>query len=60
MLGVEVPAPVLGEDPRLGEAGELFEVEQLVAHAGVKGLNERVGLRCRLRLIGRVRRELFV
>jgi hypothetical protein len=60
VLAVELLAPVLGEDLRLGEAGELLEVQQLVADAGVEGLRERVGLRCRLRLIGRVRRELFV
>jgi hypothetical protein len=42
MLAVELLAPVLGEDLRLGEAGELLEIEQLVADAGVEGLSERV------------------
>ena len=60
MLGVVGDPVVLGEDLGLGEAGELLEVEQLVTDAGVEGLRERVGLRRRLRLIGRVRRELFV
>jgi len=60
VLGVVGDLPVVGEHLGLGKAGELLEVQQLVADAGVEGLRERVGLRCRLRLIGRVRRELFV
>ena len=39
---VVVLAPVLDHDARLGQAGELLDVEQLVADAGVEGLHERV------------------
>ena len=39
---VVVLAPVADHDPRLGQAAELLDVEQLVTHAGVKGLDERV------------------
>jgi hypothetical protein len=36
---VAVLAPVLDDDDGFGEAAELFEVEQLVAGAGVEGLH---------------------
>ena len=39
---VVVLAPVADHHPRLGQAGELLDVEQLVAHAGVEALDERV------------------
>ena len=39
---VVVLAPVCDHDLRLGQAGELLDVEQLVADAGVEGLDERV------------------
>jgi len=57
---VVVLTPVLDEDLGFAQTGEQLEVEQLVAYTGMEGLNERVVLRCRLRLIGRVRSDLFV
>ena len=39
---VVVLALVLDHHARLGETGELLDVEQLVAHRGVKRLDERV------------------
>ncbi len=41
-VGVVVLPPVLDDDAGLGQAGEQLKVEQLVAHAGVEGLHERV------------------
>lgn len=41
-VGVVLDAPVFDDDLRLGEAGELLDVQQLVAEAAVEGLHERV------------------
>lgn len=41
-VGVVLVSPVLDDDSGLGEAGELLDVQQLVAEATVEGLDERV------------------
>jgi hypothetical protein len=57
MLAVVVDAPVLGEDLGLGQARELFEVQQFVAHTSVEGFREGVlPRRARLDVAGRDRR----